>query len=138
MRGLLRSAAAALFVAVLATSAQAVPMRGGETTLVTRHAVHSIYARTWESNYATIRFYGGATYQEDSGIQFRLAYSIRCHGGYARSRSVVLVEDPSSQFYRGRTVRIPRPSTQGRCVLESTVTSLSPNDTDVTVIITGQ
>ena len=138
MKMLLRTAAMTfLLLGLFSTSAQAVPGRG-DTVLATRHGEHAVYARTWESNYSTIRFYGGATYIEDAGIQFRLTYSIRCHGGYERSRTVVLVEDPNSEYFRARVVRIPRPPTQGRCIIEATTTALCPWQVDVTITITAE
>lgn len=138
MKALFRTAAVTgLLLGLLATSANAMPGRG-EDVLVNRHAEHSVYARTWETNYSTIRFYGGATYIEDAGIQFRLTYSIRCHGGFERSRNVVLVEDPDSEYFRARVVRVPRPPRQGRCVVEATTTALSPWDVDVSIIIAAQ
>jgi hypothetical protein len=138
MKALFRTAAVSgLLLGLLATSAQAVPGRG-EDELVRRHAEHAVYARTWEINYSTIRFYGGATYLEDSGIQFRLTYNIRCRGGFERSRNVVILEEPGSEYFRARVVRIPRPQRQGRCVIEATTAALSPWDVDVTIIITAQ
>ena len=98
-------AVSGLLLGLFATSANAVPGRG-EDVLVNRHAEHSVYARTWEQNYSTIRFYGGATYIEDAGIQFRLTYNIRCRGGFERTRNVVIVEDPQSEYFRVRVVRI--------------------------------
>ena len=92
-------------------------------TLVERHAEHSAYARTWEQNYTQIYFYGGATYLEESGIQFRLTYSIRCRGGFERSRTVILLEDPESQYYRGRTVRVPRPTASEKVCVGSNCNS---------------
>jgi hypothetical protein len=107
--------------------------RGDWETLVERHAEHAAYARTWEQSYTLISFYGGATYLEDTGITFRLSYSVRCRGGFERTRTVTLIEDPTSQYYRGRLVRVPRPSTQGKCTLEATATAMSPWQVDVTI-----